>query len=128
MQVIVYNLLCSLNWIHSVRVLHRDIKPSNILIDEDCKTKLCDFGLARSCAGMVNDPTKIYSDVKRKLSETNSERTSNGLKELDHEESKKLIREVLESTKEERGKGKRRLSDHVVTRWYRPPEIILIEK
>lgn len=77
---------------------------------------------------MVNDPTKIYSDVKRKLSETNSERTSNGLKELDHEESKKLIREVLESTKEERGKGKRRLSDHVVTRWYRPPEIILIEK
>ncbi len=24
--------------------------------------------------------------------------------------------------------GKRRLSDHVVTRWYRPPEIILIEK
>ena len=23
---------------------------------------------------------------------------------------------------------KRRLSDHVVTRWYRPPEIILIEK
>lgn len=31
-------------------------------------------------------------------------------------------------TKEERGKGQRRLSDHVVTRWYRPPEIILIEK
>lgn len=50
------------------------------------------------------------------------------MKELDHEESKRIIKQVLEQTKEERSKGKRRLSDHVVTRWYRPPEIILIEK
>jgi len=35
---------------------------------------------------------------------------------------------VLIESKELRGGGKRRLSDHVVTRWYRPPEIILIEK
>jgi len=35
-QVIMYNLLCAVNWIHSAHVLHRDIKPSNILIDEDC--------------------------------------------------------------------------------------------
>lgn len=34
----------------------------------------------------------------------------------------------LEETKEERGRAKRRMSDHVVTRWYRPPEIILVEK
>src|SRR5580704_17904417 len=47
-QVIIYNLLCTLNWIHSAKVLHRDIKPSNVLIDEDCSIKLCDFGLARS--------------------------------------------------------------------------------
>lgn len=47
-QVIVYNILCSINAIHSAGVLHRDIKPSNILIDEDCQVKLCDFGLARS--------------------------------------------------------------------------------
>lgn len=47
---------------------------------------------------------------------------------MSEEETKKLIKEVLQESKEERGKGKRRLSDHVVTRWYRPPEIILIEK
>lgn len=70
-QVIIYNVLCSLKFIHSARILHRDIKPSNILIDEDCKTKLCDFGLARSCAGLTHDPSKIYNEVKRKLSETN---------------------------------------------------------
>ena len=47
---------------------------------------------------------------------------------MSREESKATIRQLLEQSKEERGKGKRKLSDHVVTRWYRPPEIILIEK
>lgn len=47
---------------------------------------------------------------------------------MSKEEAKATIREVLEKSKEERGHGKRKLSDHVVTRWYRPPEIILIEK
>ena len=45
-------MLCAINWLHSAHVLHRDIKPSNILIDEDCQTKLCDFGLARSFSGL----------------------------------------------------------------------------
>jgi serine/threonine protein kinase len=35
-QVILYNMICALKWMHSAHVLHRDIKPSNILIDEDC--------------------------------------------------------------------------------------------
>lgn len=63
-QVIVYNILCSINAIHSAGVLHRDIKPSNILIDEDCQVKLCDFGLARSFQGLKNSPTKYFDDVR----------------------------------------------------------------
>jgi serine/threonine protein kinase len=31
--VMLYNLLCSLNYINSTGVIHRDLKPSNILID-----------------------------------------------------------------------------------------------
>ena len=31
-----YNLLCSLSYIHSMDIIHRDIKPANILIDGDC--------------------------------------------------------------------------------------------
>jgi serine/threonine protein kinase len=33
-------------------VLHRDLKPANILVNEDCSVKICDFGLARSIAGI----------------------------------------------------------------------------
>lgn len=63
-QVIMYNTLCSINWLHSIGVLHRDIKPSNILIDEDCLTKLCDFGLSRSFSGLQTTPTKYFDEVK----------------------------------------------------------------
>ena len=44
---ILYNLICSLNYLHSVNVMHRDIKPSNILVTDDCIIKICDFGLSR---------------------------------------------------------------------------------
>ena len=44
---ITYNLLCSLNFLHTAGVMHRDIKPGNILIDDMCQVKLCDFGFAR---------------------------------------------------------------------------------
>jgi len=45
---IMYNLLCSLNFLHSANIMHRDIKPANILLDYNCGAKLCDFGLARN--------------------------------------------------------------------------------
>jgi len=39
-----------------------------------------------------------------------------------------MVLEFLEETKAERMHLERKLSEHVVTRWYRPPEIILIER
>ena len=45
---ILYNLLCSLNFLETANVLHRDLKPSNILINDQCGVRICDFGLARS--------------------------------------------------------------------------------
>ena len=44
---ILYNLLCTLNYVHTANIIHRDIKPANILVNIDCKVKICDFGLAR---------------------------------------------------------------------------------
>lgn len=46
-KIIMYNLLCAINFLHSANVMHRDIKPANLLVDETCQIKLCDFGQAR---------------------------------------------------------------------------------
>jgi len=41
-----------MKYLHSANVLHRDLKPANVLVNEDCSVKICDFGLARSIAGV----------------------------------------------------------------------------
>jgi mitogen-activated protein kinase 1/3 len=46
-KFIVYQILKSLKYLHSVQIVHRDLKPSNILANEKCEIKLCDFGLSR---------------------------------------------------------------------------------
>ena len=45
---IIYSMLCSMNFMHTANVIHRDIKPANLLVDADCRVKICDFGLSRS--------------------------------------------------------------------------------
>lgn len=45
---IFYNILCSINFLHTAGIMHRDIKPANILVYEDCSVRICDFGLSRT--------------------------------------------------------------------------------
>ena len=52
--VVLYNILCALNYLHSANIMHRDIKPSNILINDNCQVKLCDFGMARTFTGEIS--------------------------------------------------------------------------
>ncbi|XP_006879490.1 PREDICTED: mitogen-activated protein kinase 15 [Elephantulus edwardii] len=47
-RYIFYQLLQATKFIHSGNVVHRDQKPANVLLDANCRVKLCDFGLARS--------------------------------------------------------------------------------
>ena len=45
---IIYNILCSIAFLHEANVIHRDLKPANILITPNCDAKICDFGLSRT--------------------------------------------------------------------------------
>ena len=33
-KIILYNLLCAVNFLHSANIIHRDLKPSNILLND----------------------------------------------------------------------------------------------
>ena len=46
-KILVYKILCSLNYLHRANVIHRDLKPQNILVDSSLSVKLCDFGFSR---------------------------------------------------------------------------------
>ena len=150
-QTIVYNLLCSIKYLHESNVLHRDLKPANVLINEDCTVKLCDYGLARSLSGIesaamilskvdkqddVSDNSSVGGTSSVNLPGLNSNQSQSSIssdvtmkqEEVNTEEKKEDLRSRLVKTKDARRNMKRELTGHVVTRWYRAPEIILLEK
>jgi mitogen-activated protein kinase 1/3 len=58
-------------------VLHRDLKPANILVNEDCSVKICDFGLARSIAG-VESASMLMGGSKRFANDDEEMKTEEG--------------------------------------------------
>ena len=65
---LLYNMLCSLNFMHSANIVHRDIKPANLLVDQECKVKICDFGLARSLPSKKSSVKQVEETTGRRLS------------------------------------------------------------
>eukprot|EP00798_Chlamydomonas_sp_ICE-L_P013884 gene13884-19810_t len=57
-RLIMYQLCTAIGFIHSKNVVFRDIKPENILVDENGRLKLCDFGFAR----FMNGPGESLTD------------------------------------------------------------------
>lgn len=43
-----------MQFLHLTKICHRDIKSHNILLDENYKVKLCDFGLAKPFVLTIN--------------------------------------------------------------------------
>ena len=136
-----YQLLLGLNFLHSAHVIHRDLKPANILLRENCSLKICDFGLSRVVAPVIpvdigNNARLRAASITRQLSVDSVESranlsnicppTDNGSYPMDSE-----VYDVGSSGVDV-GVGtpvrlKRSLTLHVVTRWYRAPELILLQ-
>jgi len=102
---IAYNLLSAINFIHQANVIHRDLKPANIMINDDLGITLLDFGHARTNPNK-NSLDDIYLSAPIKKAE------------------KKQLALFLSSSDSKQKRSKRTLSPHVITRLYRPPEVV----
>ena len=113
-KAFMYQLMIGLKYIHSANVVHRDIKPANILVNEDCSLKICDFGLSRVIGKERGD--SVYESKSSANSSTGS--LNNSVDGGSSPSKKTLKPKSL----------KRQLTRHVVTRWYRAPELILLQE
>lgn len=59
------DLVKGLRFLHSKGIIYCDLKPSNILLDENGRTKLCDFGLSRKLSDISKTPSSLLPQAKR---------------------------------------------------------------
>ena len=104
----VYQLLRGVKGLHSAGVIHRDLKPSNLLLNADCDLKVCDLGLAR---GITRSERGSAADLTPRKSASSKTGQDGGTGVAEEEEPDQTGSELL--------------TEYVVTRWYRAPEIML---
>jgi mitogen-activated protein kinase 1/3 len=123
---LLYNLLVGLRYIHSAGIYHRDLKPANCLVNADCSVKICDFGLARAVEELSENPDEVDDELAKEAwsaAALNSDEQDSG--EGDGNHSERIVKRNLSPR---RSQLRRRLTSHVATRWYRAPELILLQQ
>jgi len=106
-----YQCLAGLLYIFQCGLLHRDIKPENIMVREDGVVKLIDFGFTR--LALSDDDKSIVEKGLEAAEEGPTPAAAAG----QPDETEPLYRR----------QRYRRLSTHVTTRWYRAPEVLLLD-
>lgn len=128
---VIYSSLCAITFLHESNVMHRDLKSANILVHSDCNAKICDFGLSRTLPQSCTDDNAVNSLKLRNQVNTRMQREQQSRYKLSIEgedQKKEYIQSFLTNDRSRRKKMKRYMSIHVGSRWYRAPEVSLVEK
>lgn len=116
-QFILYQILEGVQYIHNMNIIHRDLKPANILVScADCSIKIADFGLARVAGSHY---------FNREGGSTSSDSSEAPSRRYSHSFSSDSLESPRSKDAPAPPAMRRSLTKHVVTRWYRGPEVIL---
>jgi mitogen-activated protein kinase 1/3 len=118
-STLLYNLLVGLRYLHSAGIYHRDLKPANCLVNQDCSVKICDFGLSRAIGIEEQQHLEALPNTPRG---TDADGVAAAVASAVTAVS--ATNTVVPHTQ----RLKRHLTGHVVTRWYRAPELILLQE
>ena len=64
-SVVGFGTAAALRAAHRAGITHRDVKPGNVLISDDGRIKLTDFGIARNAAGRADDHGRAGARLPR---------------------------------------------------------------
>ena len=135
-QYFIYQILRGVVYMHSANIIHRDLKPANILANKNCDLKICDLGLGRAEVFDYDEmelreqqnktkkkPKKKKKEEKEKKDKDKKDKDKNKDKKDKNKDKDKDKDKEKENEEEEEEEPD--LTEYVITRWYRAPEVIL---
>ena len=125
-QYFIYQILRVVLYMHSANIIHRDLKPANILANKNCDLKICDLGLGRAEVfdwaemELLDKQNKLVKKTKKKKKSEDKDK-----KNKDKDKKDKDKKDKNKDNDEEEEEEEPELTEYVITRWYRAPEVIL---
>ena len=132
-QYFIYQILRGVVYMHSANIIHRDLKPANILANKNCDLKICDLGLGRAEVYEYDEMELREKQNKTKKKPKKKKKTEDKDKKDKKDKDNKDKKDKKDKDKnkdnkdnvEEEEEEEPDLTEYVITRWYRAPEVIL---